>query len=219
RVPRRFAGGAGGARRHAAADPARAVVAGALGRGGAAAAGDGARRPGAVADRARALPGVRVRAGGGPRRGHRPVRRERRGRGGGGRVPRRRPPARAGAGGARGGAGGTAGRARGIVRAAARRGRAGARGRAAGGGGVSGAVVALRLRALGDVTLATAAFHSLAEGFVGRELHVVTETRFAPLLQHQPPIAPVWPLERTTWSTLQVVRALRALRPAVAIDF
>ena len=84
---------------------------------------------------------------------------------------------------------------------------------------MSGAVVALRLRALGDVTLATAAFHSLAEGFPGRELHVVTEKPFAPLLQDQPGIARVWALERTTWSTLQILRTLRSLRPAVAIDF
>jgi hypothetical protein len=58
-------------------------------------------------------------------------------------------------------------------------------------------VVAVRLRALGDVVLATAAFRSLAEGHRGSPLHVVTESRFAPLLEGQPGIARVWPLERT----------------------
>ena len=84
---------------------------------------------------------------------------------------------------------------------------------------MSGAVVALRLRALGDVTLCTAAFQSLALGHPGSELHVVTESRFAPLLVGQPGIARVWPLERTLRSTLHILSALRALRPALAVDF
>jgi len=84
---------------------------------------------------------------------------------------------------------------------------------------VSAPVVAVRLRALGDLTLCTAAFHSLAEGHPGRDLHVVTESRFAPLLEGQPRIARVWPIERTTASTLRVLAALRGLRPSVAVDF
>ena len=84
---------------------------------------------------------------------------------------------------------------------------------------MSAPVVAVRLRALGDLTLCTAAFHSLAEGHPGRDLHVVTESRFAPLLEGQPQIARVWPVQRTIVSTLQVLGALRALRPAVAVDF
>ena len=84
---------------------------------------------------------------------------------------------------------------------------------------MSAPVVAVRLRALGDLTLCTAALHSLAEGHPGREVHVVTESRFAPLLEGQPQIARVWPVERTNLSTLRVVLALRSLRPAVAVDF
>jgi len=84
---------------------------------------------------------------------------------------------------------------------------------------MSAPVVAVRLRALGDLALCTAAFHSLAEGHPGREVHVVTEARFAPLLEGQPQIARVWAIERTTLSTLRVVLALRALRPAMAVDF
>jgi ADP-heptose:LPS heptosyltransferase len=59
----------------------------------------------------------------------------------------------------------------------------------------------------------------LAEGHPGRDLHVVTESRFAPLLEGQPGIARVWSVERTTMSTLRVLGALRALRPALAVDF
>ena len=80
-------------------------------------------------------------------------------------------------------------------------------------------IVAVRLRALGDVTLATAAFRSLAQGHAGSPLHVVTESRFAPLLEGQPGIARVWSLERTNASSLAVIRALRALQPALAVDF
>ena len=59
---------------------------------------------------------------------------------------------------------------------------------------MSDAVVAIRLRAMGDVVLTTPAFRSLAAG--GRELHVVTESRFAPLLDGLPWIARVWGIER-----------------------
>ena len=84
---------------------------------------------------------------------------------------------------------------------------------------MSSPVVAVRLRALGDLVLCTAAFHSLAEGHPGRDLHVVTESRFAPLLEGQPQIARVWRVERTTTSTLRVLAALRGLRPSLAVDF
>jgi len=83
---------------------------------------------------------------------------------------------------------------------------------------VSRALVALRLRALGDVVLATAAFRSLASGHPGAELHVVTERRFAPLLEGQEGIARVWPLERTAGATLALALALRRLAPALAVD-
>jgi ADP-heptose:LPS heptosyltransferase len=84
---------------------------------------------------------------------------------------------------------------------------------------MSAPVIAVRLRALGDVALATAAFQSLAAGHPGAPLHVVTESRFAPLLEGQPGIAHVWPLERTARSTLLTTWRLRALKPALAIDF
>ncbi len=84
---------------------------------------------------------------------------------------------------------------------------------------MSAPVVAIRLRALGDVTLATAAFRSLAAGYPDAPLHVVTESRFAPLLEGQSGIARVWALERNTRSTLRMMRHLHALRPALAVDF
>lgn len=84
---------------------------------------------------------------------------------------------------------------------------------------MSAPVVAVRLRALGDVTLCTAALRSLAAGFPDAPLHVVTEQRFAPLLEGQPGVTRVWGLERTSAATLRMAVALRRLRPALAVDF
>jgi ADP-heptose:LPS heptosyltransferase len=82
---------------------------------------------------------------------------------------------------------------------------------------VSAAAVAIRLRAMGDVVLTTPAFRALAAA--GHELHVVTESRFAPLLESLPWVARVWGVERTAASTLALAGALRRLRPQVAVDF
>jgi ADP-heptose:LPS heptosyltransferase len=84
---------------------------------------------------------------------------------------------------------------------------------------MSGAVVAIRPRALGDVVLTTPALASLAAGHPGAELHVVTEARFAPLLAGLPFVTRVWPLPRTTLGTLATANALRRLRPEAAVDF
>jgi heptosyltransferase II len=82
---------------------------------------------------------------------------------------------------------------------------------------MSPVAVALRLRAMGDVVLATPAFRSLAEA--GFELHVVTESRFAPLLAGLPWIARTWGAERTNASTRDLAAALSRLGAAVAVDF
>ena len=82
---------------------------------------------------------------------------------------------------------------------------------------MSGVAVGIRLRAMGDVVLTTPALRSLAAA--GHELHVVTESRFAPLLEGLPWVARVWAVERTGASTRAVAAALRRLRPGVAVDF
>ncbi|MCC6348023.1 MAG: glycosyltransferase family 9 protein [Candidatus Eisenbacteria bacterium] len=82
---------------------------------------------------------------------------------------------------------------------------------------MSDVTLAIRLRALGDVVLVTPALRSLAGGC--RELHVVTEPRFAPLLEGLPWIARVWGVERSGASTRGTAAALRRLRPRRAVDF
>lgn len=82
-----------------------------------------------------------------------------------------------------------------------------------------GAIVAIRPRAMGDVVLTTPALRSLATGSPGAALHVVTESRFAPLLEGLPWIARVWRIERTDASTRETLGGLRGLRPALAVDF
>lgn len=84
---------------------------------------------------------------------------------------------------------------------------------------MSAPVVAVRLRALGDLVLTTAALRSLAEGYPDSPLHVVTDRRFAPLLEGQPGITRVWPVERTHRATFTTAWGLRALRPKLAVDF
>jgi ADP-heptose:LPS heptosyltransferase len=80
-------------------------------------------------------------------------------------------------------------------------------------------ILALRPRALGDVVLVTPALRALARGHAGRPLEVVTETRYAGLLEGLPGIARVWPLERTRASTAALARALGRRRYAWAVDF
>ena len=84
---------------------------------------------------------------------------------------------------------------------------------------MSGPIVAIRLRAMGDVVLTTPALASLAAGHPDAALHVVTEPRFAPLLAGLPFVARVWPLERTHAGTFRVLAGLRRERPALAVDF
>ena len=80
-------------------------------------------------------------------------------------------------------------------------------------------IVAVRLRALGDVVLTTAALRSLSLAFPEAPLHVVTEPRFAPLLEGQPGLTKVWSVPRTNLATFTTAFALRALRPGLAVDF
>lgn len=84
---------------------------------------------------------------------------------------------------------------------------------------MSEAILAIRLRALGDVVLTTPALRSLAEGYRGAMVHVVTESRFVPLLQGLPGVARVHGVERTDDSTRAVIRVLRRERFSVAVDF
>ena len=84
---------------------------------------------------------------------------------------------------------------------------------------MSAAVLAIRLRALGDVVLTTPALRSLAEGHPGSALHVVTENRFVPLVEGLPFVARVHGVERTDASTRAVVATLRREGVSLAVDF
>ena len=81
------------------------------------------------------------------------------------------------------------------------------------------ALLAIRLRALGDVVLTIPALRALRRGHPGARLEVVTERRYAPLLEGLEFVDRVWPLERTTASTLGLAAALRRRRWSVAVDF
>ena len=86
---------------------------------------------------------------------------------------------------------------------------------------MSGAVVAIRPRTLGDVVLLTPALRALHRGHPQRPLEVVTEPRYASLFEGLPQVARVWPLEDhagsgpeiqwkcTIWGWFRVVAAIR----------
>jgi len=81
------------------------------------------------------------------------------------------------------------------------------------------AVLAIRLRSLGDVVLTTPALRALKRGHPDASVEVVTERRYASLLEGLPEIARVWPLDRTASSTLALIRQLRRRRFGLAVDF
>ena len=88
-----------------------------------------------------------------------------------------------------------------------------------GAGAAAGAVLAIRPRALGDVVLVTPALRALKRGHPDAPLEVVTEPRYAPLLEGLEEVDRVWPLERTLASTLSLARALSRRSYRVAVDF
>jgi ADP-heptose:LPS heptosyltransferase len=82
---------------------------------------------------------------------------------------------------------------------------------------VTGSVLAIRPRALGDVVLVTPALRALALG--GAAVEVVTERRYAPLLEGLDFVRRVWPLDRTWRATLALIAALRRRRFERVVDF
>jgi ADP-heptose:LPS heptosyltransferase len=84
---------------------------------------------------------------------------------------------------------------------------------------VSGVVLAIRPRALGDVVLVTPALRALAAGHPGSALEVVTEARYAPLIEGLPGVSQVWRLERSTAATAALGERLRRRGIAACVDF
>jgi len=83
----------------------------------------------------------------------------------------------------------------------------------------AGGILAIRLRTLGDVVLVTPALRALHRGHADRALEVVTEPRYAALLEGLPEVARVWPAPRSDAATLALAWRLRARGFAWAVDF
>ena len=81
------------------------------------------------------------------------------------------------------------------------------------------AVLAIRTRTLGDVVLTTPALRALRRGHPGAPLEVVTERRYAPLLEGLEGVSRVWPLDRSPGATLALALELGRRRYRVAVDF
>ena len=84
---------------------------------------------------------------------------------------------------------------------------------------VPGVVLAIRPRALGDLVLVTPALRALKRGHPDASLEVVTESRYAPLLEGLPGVDRVWPLERDARATLGLAATLRQRGVEMAVDF
>jgi ADP-heptose:LPS heptosyltransferase len=80
-------------------------------------------------------------------------------------------------------------------------------------------VVAIRPRALGDVVLVTPALRALKRGFPGASLEVVTERRYAPLLEGLEGVDRVWPLDRTAGASARLAATLRRRHVERVVDF
>lgn len=61
---------------------------------------------------------------------------------------------------------------------------------------VPGRILACQLRQIGDVLLATPSIELLRRRYPDAELHVLTEKKCAPLLEHNPHITRVWSLDK-----------------------
>jgi len=84
---------------------------------------------------------------------------------------------------------------------------------------MSGAMLAIRLRALGDVVLTTPALRALRRGHPGRPLDVVTDARYVALLAGLPGIRRVWATGRGAGDTLRLAARLRREHYDLAVDF
>ncbi len=63
-------------------------------------------------------------------------------------------------------------------------------------------ILVCQLRQIGDVVLATPAIELLAQRFPHAQLHVLTETRCAPMLERNPYIHTIWSLDKKKLSNL-----------------
>jgi len=84
---------------------------------------------------------------------------------------------------------------------------------------VSEPVLAIRLRALGDVVLTTPALRALRRGHAGAPLEVVTERRYAPLVEALPQVARVWAVDRGARATIALAARLARRRYRAVVDF
>jgi ADP-heptose:LPS heptosyltransferase len=80
-------------------------------------------------------------------------------------------------------------------------------------------LLAIRPRALGDVVLTEPALRALRQGLPSARLDVLTEARYAPLLEPLPQVDRVLTMGRGTWETATLARRLRGERYDRVIDF
>ncbi|HUK64375.1 MAG TPA: hypothetical protein VLV15_13605, partial [Dongiaceae bacterium] len=83
---------------------------------------------------------------------------------------------------------------------------------------MSAPILAVRLRALGDVVLSTPALRALRRGHPDSPLDVVTDPRYVPLVAGLPYVRRVFALGRGPWDAWRLARVLRRERYGWAVD-
>src|SRR6185369_15415245 len=84
---------------------------------------------------------------------------------------------------------------------------------------VSDAMLAIRLRALGDVVLTTPALRALHRGHPARPLDVLTDERYVGLLRGLPGVERVIGLRRGRGAMFEAIGAVRRRRYGTVVDF
>lgn len=80
-------------------------------------------------------------------------------------------------------------------------------------------MLALRPRALGDVVLVTPALRALHRGHPDADLEVVTDARYAALIEGLEGVTRVWPMPRGALDTVAFATRQRGRRVRAAVDF
>jgi len=65
-----------------------------------------------------------------------------------------------------------------------------------------GKILVCQLRQIGDVLLATPSIRLLKKAFPGAEIHILTEKKSAPVLEHNPDLARIWAIDKKQLSHL-----------------
>lgn len=80
-------------------------------------------------------------------------------------------------------------------------------------------ILVCQLRQIGDVLLTTPSIRLLAQRFPEAQIHVLTEAKCAPILEHNPHVTRIWPVPRALRQAIPFWARLAATDFDLAVDF